>query len=495
MSGSHFLSVTDTAALVPVEADGERVALQWSRLAPLLDRAAPGAAALFAEPVAGARPENSRQISWYTRHEGVGVAFPALPLGERAAAGAALAAAVRALEPLLRDREIGSLLGRALIVPGLDDIWFVAGNPVLRNWGFAPPGTRQDDAALYRLFRAGVGSFAELPRAPWRLSEAAATAVPPPLAHEDAAVPPLQESAAPPAAWYRRPVPALAVMTLVALAVGAASWFGFSSFVGALTPAELAEMARLDTVNGVYRERTGAFSQIDDHVLCTPAAADTAPVEEAALRRHLAHGVAWVLTPGDRTMARGAAFFVTHDVLATRSRVIAGADPADIRVAAPALGGVFNAQVIAQDADFALLRIPLPKSDVDVLTLSPTLGLATPAFAGSYPSFVNPRDGDFVSFVGGEMSEAPVLVMTKGVVDVKADSHAVRHSVPVWKGSVGAPLVDACGRVVGLVGEAGTGPIAPLIDFLKANKVAFAENDLPCLAAPVLADAKPAPAP
>jgi hypothetical protein len=506
MAASYFLSVSDASSLTPVEWDGRPVVQQYDRLAARLERDVPELAGLFAEPVTGNRQNAAPQVSWYTRHEGPVVPFSDVPAAERDAAAASVAGALGRLKPLLADPEIGPFLGYCLVIPRLDDVVLVAGNPVLRNWGMVAAGTGTDGDALARAFNGTLGRFAAYPELPWRMvpppppiapaapAAAAAAAEAAPLLAE--APPPLLDTRPPRPPWWRRPGPALAVMAALLVIVGLLSFVVAEARTPKLTDAESKEKAALAANRPILDERLQAFRAATGAKICTPAGADTEAIGEDAARHHLENGVGWLLGRAGTRPMRGGAFFIAPDLMVTRRSAIADTDPHGLVAVFPALGGSFPVEIVAQTAageerngrDFAVLKLRQPKGNLDVLTLSPTAAAGTAVYAASYPTYFDPDN--LSEMLEGSISTAPQLDMTSGVAE-RVEGQALHHSAAVWKGSAGTPLLDACGRVVGVPGAtgdaAGTLSVAPLIEFLKSAKIAFAENDQACLAKPILA--------
>jgi S1-C subfamily serine protease len=172
-------------------------------------------------------------------------------------------------------------------------------------------------------------------------------------------------------------------------------------------------------------------------------------------------------------LSTGSGFFIAPDLFVTNHHVIAGADPARIFVASRALGRARPAELVASrgpfDAvgtDFALLRVPgADQPFYPVLQPQGTLKL-TGVIAAGYPGDVLQGDADFAALAQGNGASVPDLTVTDGLVNTEqalpGRSSLIVHSAPISRGNSGGPLVDLCGRVVGVNTFVRQGPMRNL---------------------------------
>ena len=167
-------------------------------------------------------------------------------------------------------------------------------------------------------------------------------------------------------------------------------------------------------------------------------------------------GVAQGNEPG---LGTGTGFFIGPRLLVTNDHVVSGMDPAQIFVTNRRLGGMRQATLLSRsgqrgpgDIDFALLEIsgaPVARW----LTLSTGQGKLTPVIAAGYPGLSLGSDEGFRKLLRGDVSAAPDLNMNRGEIrSIRPFDEITQliHTADVLKGYSGGPLIDLCGRVIGV---------------------------------------------
>ena len=197
----------------------------------------------------------------------------------------------------------------------------------------------------------------------------------------------------------------------------------------------------------------GSFQRGDSAVIASPAAA--LPVDRLLDRLERATA----LVVNNDTIATG--FFVAPDLLLTNRHVVEGIrSHGVVVVASRSLGRAVTAQVVALSAkggigapDFALIRLKEGQAP-GTLTLSPRVAKLSNVVAAGYPGLTMRTDDGFRRLVGGDLKAAPDLNITRGSVQALQSTpgggKVIVHSAAILLGNSGGPLVDACGRAIGI---------------------------------------------
>lgn len=223
---------------------------------------------------------------------------------------------------------------------------------------------------------------------------------------------------------------------------------------------------------------------------------------EVSLLARLEASTVMVLSSGNGELALGSGFSIAPGLIVTNYHVIEQAlgTGAKIFVAGAGLSAPQAATVVKSagplldtGADFALLQIAdegLPPLPVHVPETS--LKLANVVAAG-FPGDVLETDAGFAALSRGDVAAVPELTVTDGIVNTEQQlsdqTHVLMHSAALSSGNSGGPLVDMCGRLVGVNSFVRKGPMqnrgfaltsADLLAFLDGTAAAPVLDATPC---------------
>ena len=215
--------------------------------------------------------------------------------------------------------------------------------------------------------------------------------------------------------------------------------------------------------------------------------------------------VVLVLAPTNDGVEMGSGFFVAPGLVVTNAHVVAGAAGQVFATSKP-LGGAHRATVVAStnatspgEVDFALLRVDGAPTTIQPLSLTTTVAKLDHVVAAGFPGIVIEGDQAFQRLMEqGDASAVPEMAVTSGEVSVIQELQGgvpvVVHTAGISPGNSGGPLVDRCGRVVGvntfLRVEASQAvrvnyalSASKLVEFLKGQGIGFHELTGKCVPA------------
>lgn len=207
-----------------------------------------------------------------------------------------------------------------------------------------------------------------------------------------------------------------------------------------------------------------------------------------------------VLIFGRQSMGTG--FFISPDLIVTNRHVVDAQAGNSLWVTNRVMKSVVKAKLVTSSpssnvmqADFAVLRLETPALGTVALTIAKDPSRLSPVVAAGYPGAVVQTDAGLKSLLKGYAATAPETVLTIGEVSVvQPQANGIKlviHTAEISPGNSGGPLVDRCGRVVGVntfVRQADNAnskilyslSAENLQDFLTSNGIGFKATGEPC---------------
>lgn len=524
---------------------GDRLVLErFDELRALLtDRAGPEVADLFAEPLLSRGNDTAApSVSWYADAKSDPVPLSQVSPAEQAQVTTYLSDHLRPLRALAEEPAQADLVWGALSTLGADDVMVVDGRPMIVNWGLLPGGGGNNVSTRMAHFEATLGRFLAAPTRPQVQPTPASVAAP--------AFTPQPDQPAPTPVVERRITPLAWVPLLVLLLISGGVLFWLLQPGTRLFPkrdAVITEQATLQAqqaLNEELRARADVLQAALDGAICRadgvlllpngqtpegllppkqgeafPQTANAAPdallpnttdrivVQDPAnpetpqtLLQMVEARTVLVLAGTENGLTAGSGFVVGPGLVVTNQHVIDGAVPGQLAVAGQAVGSAMAAKTLKSAGpladtgqDFALLEVPGLNAPAFTLYQGDGSLKLNNVIAAGYPGDVLEIDGDFAALQAGEAGAVPGLTVTDGIVNTEQkigpNTNVLMHSAAISTGNSGGPLVDMCGRVVGVNSFVRKGPlqnrgyalsVGDLMAFLEGTAASPQVTDTPC---------------
>jgi S1-C subfamily serine protease len=293
-----------------------------------------------------------------------------------------------------------------------------------------------------------------------------------------------------PVAWNRWLVPVFLVLAAIFLAGGL--WIGarIVAFQVASRPVKLADDGAVRDATRRLRAENAALEQLvaqarselagdvchadpaqmpslgpDSNapvsIAAMPAPPSGMPKFHGSLIEFLRQATVLVVVPQDNgTDDTGSGFFIAADLVVTNRHVVAHAGGGGIFIANSKLGRPLRVSIVAETpnseiyaADFAVLKVS-GETGIQPLALTEQVEELEPVVTAGFPGLLLKADNRTLPLLRGDSTTVPSIILTAGRINaVQVASSGLTilpHSALVLPGNSGGPLVDSCGRVVGV---------------------------------------------
>jgi S1-C subfamily serine protease len=180
----------------------------------------------------------------------------------------------------------------------------------------------------------------------------------------------------------------------------------------------------------------------------------------AALVSKLSAATILVIGRTKKGIVTGSAFWIAPGLAITNKHVVEDVTDPEVLLLRPGSSEPLKGSIIAAttNSEIGLLDLAVIRSarleGLVVLPLTAATSPLTDVVAAGYPGFSTDLDKAFWRRLSSNNWTAPSIVITSGQIssiqNPQGRAEVLMHTAQIWSGSSGGPLIDRCGRVVGI---------------------------------------------
>jgi serine protease Do len=484
----------------------------------------------LAQPILSKSKNGSENtIAWYGEYKGEATPLTELQGDRRRAAEYRLAEIYKTVMPILTRDDFGPHLAKALYIVSLSDVMVTQDGIILTNWGLVPESIKEKNKLISDHFAATLGTIYGIDTP--RIESADG--------NEDEATDTLGTTKEPNIngtvnrnKFSLRDKKVIWVGALgIVLGILVGWWLeegqiiGHDRISGNENNGEILVSLQRKINNQLEKELSDLERSLNGNV-CTEESPNGSPPSQVNrngeqggeadpsgrsrnnprsrgdLAEHLKKSTVFIIAKQNEGAATGSGFFVAPGTIVTNAHIVEGAISDTVLVTSKMLGELHKAKIISVKkgeqefggSDFAILQLEIPRNIPPLMFAEKTKSLDRVISAG-FPGLVINQDEELTALKSGDSSAVPEIVLTSGEVSVVQNIPngltVLAHTAEISPGNSGGPLVDVCGRIVGIntfvvfdkesVSQFDYAiASSEVIDFLRVKGVSVRVEDTPC---------------